>query len=476
MLFPVIVNAQISNMLIDQPANVSVTMSSCRTKERLFLSLIEFLDHSSIEHVVVGNINDYPHSIDSDIDIIVSTPDSYNIPNKLYDFCVSNDITIVQVLKHEQTAWYFVLAWFDEQGNPYFLQLDVCSNYFRNGKPFLSSKELLISRQKTVDKSGKHGGFYTAAPAQEFIYYLLKKIDKQKLDERQGTHLYMEFNKDPDAALSQINRFWQGDNAAHLIRAARNNDWRDVVRMLPALRKNLHKNLAMSFKSWWFELLRLTSRVFQPTGVFVAFLGPDGAGKSTVMARVEQELAPAFRRSKRYHLQPRLMRNRKDNSAVTEPHLKPLRGLTLSIVKLLYLLADYFFGYVTDILPRLVRSTFVLFDRYYHDLLVDSKRYRYSAPLWIARLIGKFVPKPDLWILLDAPPEVLQSRKQEVSYEETTRQRDTYLRIISKMPSYAIVNTSKPIENVITDVERIVLNFMAKRTAQRLNIEFCSLK
>ena len=60
-------------------------------------------------------------------------------------------------------------------------------------------------------------------------------------------------------------------------------------------------------------------------------------------------------------------------------------------------------------------------------MLVDPRRYRYGGAMWLARWVGKIIPKPDLWILLDAPAEVLQKRKQEVPPEETARQRRAYL-------------------------------------------------
>ena len=61
------------------------------------------------------------------------------------------------------------------------------------------------------------------------------------------------------------------------------------------------------------------SRMVQPTGLLVAMLGADGAGKSTVLAQVEDDLAPAYRRTKRYHLRPHFGRVTADGPAVVDP-------------------------------------------------------------------------------------------------------------------------------------------------------------
>ena len=47
--------------------------------------------------------------------------------------------------------------------------------------------------------------------------------------------------------------------------------------------------------------------------------------------------------------------------------------------------------------------------------------------------------KQDLIFCLDAPPEVIQTRKQEVSFEETTRQREAYRELVSKLPNGQII-------------------------------------
>jgi thymidylate kinase len=132
---------------------------------------------------------------------------------------------------------------------------------------------------------------------------------------------------------------------------------------------------------------------------------------------------------------------------------------------------DYTLGYWVAVFPPLLRSALVLFDRYYHDLLVDQRRYRYSGSLRLAGLIGWLVPRPHVFILLDAPPQVLQARKQDVTYEESIRQRDAYLKLMRRMSSAYVVDASRPLDQVVTETEWIILDYMAERTARRLGLE-----
>ena len=109
----------------------------------------------------------------------------------------------------------------------------------------------------------------------------------------------------------------------------------------------------------------------------------------------------------------------------------------------------------------------MVYDRYYHDILVDPLRYRYGGPMWVARWVGKIIPKPNIWILLDAPPKILQERKQEVSFEETARQRNEYLDLITRLENGIVIDASQVIEDVVADVNSCILNYMATRIEKR---------
>jgi thymidylate kinase len=54
---------------------------------------------------------------------------------------------------------------------------------------------------------------------------------------------------------------------------------------------------------------------------------------------------------------------------------------------------------------------------------------------------------------LDAPAEVLQSRKQEVTLEESARERHAYRDFVQSQREHVIVDASQPLDRVIEDVE-----------------------
>lgn len=224
------------------------------------------------------------------------------------------------------------------------------------------------------------------------------------------------------------------------------------------------------------KVLRLLSGYFSMRrGFWIAFFGMDGAGKSSLIERLHERfdsdrtLIPLYF----FHWRPPVSFSRKvikAGTSATDPHSKPPRGYLVSVLKLGYLIMRYNLGYFVNVRPLLVRNGIVIADRYYHDLLADPRRYRYGGPMWLARLMARFIPKPDLFIFLDLPAEVAHSRKPEVPLEEARELRERYLRLARFLPNSYIVDASKPLEEVVAEVERIILDYMADRTAQRFGL------
>jgi thymidylate kinase len=140
----------------------------------------------------------------------------------------------------------------------------------------------------------------------------------------------------------------------------------------------------------------------------------------------------------------------------------------------LYWLVYHTVGYVATVHLALASSTLVFHDRHLVDALVDPRRYRYAGPSWLLRLIWRLIPKPDLILLLDAPPDVLQARKQEVPFEETTRQREAYRKLVGTFRNGYVVDTARPLEQVVEDVSDVILGQLTRRVARRFGLEPCA--
>jgi len=437
---------------------------------------------------VLHGLKGYPERYDiaKDVDLIAGDP--AQLLRSLYE---GTTATIVRATKGSQNVPYTLYLHRQRNGKHSFLELDIWTECRYKGYVFFQGKEIL----KTC---GRFEYFKVLAPELEFACYLLRRLMKG-LDQTRVQRLSELYAENPSGCTKQLARFFPKNESTVIGEAARSGEWTLVFRQLEHLRRVMLERVGREQPPGrprlWLEAVRTKVKNYvQPEGVLVAVLGTDGAGKSTVTARVEQDLAPAFLSTKRYHrpvasalrwtklyraqansrgsMQAGVATTEADaRSASTNTPTKPPRKLPASLLKLGLWWADYtVLGYLLCNYPRLTTSTLILLDRYYEDLLVSPEFYRYGGPLWLARLVGRFIPRPDLTILLDAPPEVIQARKRELTFEETTHQREMYLRVMEGSSNGHVVDASKPLDEVVDEVEMIILGYLADRTALRLGL------
>lgn len=210
-------------------------------------------------------------------------------------------------------------------------------------------------------------------------------------------------------------------------------------------------------------------------GLWVAFYGPDGVGKSAVIERLQREaLEEDFGGSMRFHFRPRVGLPTRQRPVVTAPHAQVPRGWLTSTIKLLYWLLDCWLGYLLLVRPAKRRSRLVIFDRYLPDLLVDPLRYRLpQSVMKFAGALVRMAPRPDLCILLDAPAGQIQRRKQEVSLAESERQRTSYLQVFAQVPSTLVVDADRSIDEVTQTVATALSQMLQSSPPDSRRLSLC---
>jgi thymidylate kinase len=196
-------------------------------------------------------------------------------------------------------------------------------------------------------------------------------------------------------------------------------------------------------------------------------MGPDGAGKSTLIGHLVQAVGPAFDRQRQFHWRPMLLWRRKTTRDTTRPHSLPPHGPSWSVIRLFAHLLDYWLGYWLVIRPVLARSGLVVFDRYFDDVLIDAKRYRYGGALWLARMLRPLIPQPDLTLVLDATEEAILSRKREIEPAEIQRQRQLYMRCVERNSFTYVINATSPMAQVTAEAVTSVIQYLSQRCERR---------
>ena len=214
--------------------------------------------------------------------------------------------------------------------------------------------------------------------------------------------------------------------------------------------------------------LRRARAWLHPNGLFCIVLGPDGVGKSTTIQRLQSELQTLLGPCTKQRWRPGVIRKVAPETSNRMPHAKLQRGSIASMLSLLGLALDFSIGYVALAYPAMVRSETFIFDRYFHDLLIDPKRYRYAGPMWLPRYVSRFVPpRKAIFIILDADEEVILRRKQELPLHELKRQRKAYRSFSSRMLNSMVVSTDRAVDEIVSEIMDKIVGTLSTRGSFR---------
>jgi hypothetical protein len=214
------------------------------------------------------------------------------------------------------------------------------------------------------------------------------------------------------------------------------------------------------------EYQRRIRRIRQPTGLRIAFLGPDGVGKSTVALTVQSLVAPCFRKQRFFHFCPMLFR-RANGVPVTEPHSLPPRMVVVSWVKVFYYFVDHWGGYLFQQLPAMIRSTCIMFDRNFDDLLIDPRRYRIQHSECLVRFLRRWLPPANLTFVLDAPSKTIHERKPELGIAELDDQRAALRDLAATSRGFLMISTADSPDRIARAVYCQIVCFLAAREKRR---------
>jgi thymidylate kinase len=423
------------------------------------IALADRFARSNVRYCVLHGWSRLPAWSSGDFDMAIAPEQLEIIDNALENDCGGQ---IVQLLQHEKTGFFFVARC---DGEKDFVLVDAATDYRRDSRIFFSSDELL-------DGARDWNGFKVAAPEVEYAYLLVKKISKRSIGSHQQDRL-AELHDAIGPEASRIAVTLLGETHGKQVDGWIGvRQWDEFGRQISTLRKVLKRTVLRrdplnAVRYWMSDIGRRLNRWRNPSGLLVAIMGPDGAGKSTLIAGLDRILGSAFRHTDSFHLRPAILKSRGDGPPVTDPHGMPPRSTSASVAKVAFYAAEYVLGYALRLKPALGHTTLIFADRYFDDLMIDPRRYRYGGPASLLRLTRRIIPKPDLWLFLDVPEEQLLGRKSEVSLEEARRQRAAYRELAAETRNAVVIDGSCEAPAVVAQAAEAAIDHLHARYRSR---------
>lgn len=207
----------------------------------------------------------------------------------------------------------------------------------------------------------------------------------------------------------------------------------------------MEKLFKKSIKIFSNNIFYKMKNMFDKKLFLIVFLGPDGAGKSSLINKLMKEYKS---KGLNYycHLYPSL--NNKTRKKFSYPYSKePYSGI-ISNFKVLYMLTRNFLNLLMIFAKNKEAKTIIWCDRYIYDIFADPLRYRLSKFIFSPRFINKFSLKPNFIIILNPPIQNIIKRSSEISLEELTLQSKSYDKLQKYFPESFLIRSNSPIKEL----------------------------
>lgn len=192
-------------------------------------------------------------------------------------------------------------------------------------------------------------------------------------------------------------------------------------------------------------------------GPIVALVGPDGAGKSTVLAALRERLPLA---TSLHYLGVR--RQPAGAGAQARSPRPPGAWATARETAVVLRRAFLHARRLAGVHAAAWRGRVVICDRHPLEVLVVDPRRSALARVVERQIVTRLLPWPDCIVVLDAPGEVMHARKGERDPDRLERLRGHYREVL--VPRGAVViRTDGPLERAVDEASAVVWQALSDR-------------
>lgn len=441
--------------------------------KNLLTTVFNTLNESNLDYVVQNKYEKMPEEIPSDIDMMYREVGEKELDIIVKKVSEKTELLITQKIVQDYGEFTYILT-YPAPEKSFQLQLDFYRVISKgNIHNVLLGKDLL-------DNKRRYKNFYIPEKYDEIRYIVVRRTLKKDFSKE---HLKKIIDLYDGCSEKLICSF--GIKTSQLIlNMIETNSLEPFYQNYKLFQDSI---LNMSIKNYKiidkfalfkFKLLNYpTKRIIHTCGMSVAFLAPDGTGKSTVIAGVKETCSGSFYGVESYYFRPRLLKNlghynklnpSEEATVNLNPHNVKLNSKTKSLVRFMFYNLDFILGMKIKVYKEKIQKKLVIFDRYYYDYYADLKRYQYNINPKVVRFFRYIIPSPDLTIVLDAETDVIYKRKQELTPQEIEDQRIAFREAADDIRNCIIIDTNKNPKLVISEVTELILRKQAKRTAKIL--------
>ena len=447
---------------------------------KIFSECVRTFEEKNIRYFVLRNYEKLPEqNIGKDVDIIVE-------PSRLKEAK-----RILKSIYRNNGLLYYDEAVFDRLNcthgmgleNHTGIHIDLIGGYLVRGYEIYTFEELYAHTKW-------YNGFCVL---DEFFDGIMLFIYKQfgygtpKLKEKYKDGIYNTYKKYSKEFQQEIARITSLTFAERTMGYIERKDFDAVLACSKELNKKLKiyakkkayvRTMGRRIRFLFNRLDRAVFRYRKFTRAF-AVLAPDGTGKTTFLDALIKELNHYYVSGEKdgkfhvYHFRPTILPNlgavgekagvMEQDKDWTNPHRnKPANPLS-SLIRIAYYTMDYLIGWQKCVRKDVHYDRFSVFDRYSYDFIVDTLRTKLGLPKWVRRFFVRLTPQPKIVFVLQAAPDVIYERKQELTREEIERQLNVYGELAETHKRFYTINAEQTPEKMANEAMKVILEQYAEK-------------
>ena len=413
-----------------------------------FLSLLFDYLNNNVQYAVLRNFDGLPSRNNSrDIDIIIEKKEMERCKGNILQLICDSGWNVVTYLNNDRLTTY-VCGVITDNGGVELVQLDFFLHTSVHGVILVEANDYILDRKF-------NGQVYHVSKEYEFLdKYLYNRVVGASFPRKYSA--VREEVKDSDFVKEKLTSLFSSNDLEVIDSMSRH------ALIFSAVKHNLRKEFLGTLRSITGSLsLYLLNFSRSNVAPKLGFTGPDGAGKTTVIEQLHKAISSVFDKATEYHhFRPTLLPNlgaavnsvgikKEIDKDFNKPHRSEHKGKLNSFVRLCYYTLDYIVGSWVKIKPHSRITKFIIFDRYYTDIITDNRRSSIHLSSKFLYYWGKLlVPALDYNILLTADPDVILSRKQELDRVGIERINTELAYLSTKKGYYLVLNNGDPNEAV----------------------------
>ncbi len=441
----------------------------------LFTDLFLRLNAAETVYCVLRNYEGLPERIGNDVDMLVLPGSECAFEESLDRACDAAGWRLARKVRRFGFSSYWVV----HRATRDALHIDVWTRLTWKGLPLVDAAE--VARHRI-----RHKGFYVADGVSENTILLLKDlVQNGKIREKYYECIGGTASMHASRFEALLERTLGKNVAARLTQGAATGDWhtldgyRDRIRWSLLCQGLFPNPLSAPVGLLRFLFGHIRSMFTDCNGMSVAFIGPDGSGKSSVAEGVAASLHSLFPAVRFFHGRFRIIPDLRSvfNVARKVFRRKPLppspsgvqaihdvcpQSRLKTLIHIVYYSLDFILGHIPMRLAR-SRGQLVFLDRYYYDWFILSSLCH--TPRWLLPVLEFIYPRPDVVIYLSNSPKTIRMRKPELPVAEIAMQGERCKWVAHRIINGVTIATDMELDKVVLAVADRILDIATSRCA-----------